>query len=198
MALTGVNTRRRLSTVTLLNNAPHVKPRPQAFIKFLLSPAGQAELRADHFMAIVSPATVTGQPASRADSRAQLGSMTQGSRSPRPLYWLGGLLVLYLGYPLGAFIVRVALRAQRGLECPRSVVRRCGCRSSGPPFHLLLGVLTGIPLAYVLAHRRNWLASAGGGDRPAPVGGAAADQRHPADLHRRPIHIPRPAVRASG
>lgn len=45
-------------TITLLRNAPHVAAA-EAFIKFLLGPSGQADLRADHFT-IISPAKVTG------------------------------------------------------------------------------------------------------------------------------------------
>src|ERR1700728_1260060 len=45
-------------TITLVNNAPH-QPAAEAFIKFLLGPTGQAEMKADNFN-IVSPATVTG------------------------------------------------------------------------------------------------------------------------------------------
>ena len=45
-------------TITLVNNAPH-QAAAEAFIKFLLGPTGQAEMKADNFN-IVSPATVTG------------------------------------------------------------------------------------------------------------------------------------------
>jgi molybdate/tungstate transport system substrate-binding protein len=45
-------------TITLVNNAPHMAAA-EAFIKFLLGPAGQADMKADQFN-IVSPATVTG------------------------------------------------------------------------------------------------------------------------------------------
>ena len=45
-------------TITLVNNAPHTAAAV-AFIKFLLGPMGQAEMKADNFN-IVSPATVTG------------------------------------------------------------------------------------------------------------------------------------------
>ena len=44
--------------ITLVNNVPHTAAA-EAFIKFLLGPTGQAEMKADHFL-IVSPATVTG------------------------------------------------------------------------------------------------------------------------------------------
>lgn len=55
--LTGVNLAGDY-TITLLNKAPHTAAA-EAFIKFLLGPTGQAEMRADHFN-IVTPAKVTG------------------------------------------------------------------------------------------------------------------------------------------
>ena len=55
--LTGVNLAGNY-TITLLNKAPH-QAAAEAFIKFLLGPTGQAEMKADNFN-IVSPATVTG------------------------------------------------------------------------------------------------------------------------------------------
>jgi len=45
-------------TITLVKNAPHLAAA-EAFIKFLLGPTGQAELKADQFNT-VSPPTVTG------------------------------------------------------------------------------------------------------------------------------------------
>jgi molybdate/tungstate transport system substrate-binding protein len=45
-------------TVAMLSNAPHTAAA-EAFIKFLLGPSGQAEMKADNFE-IVSPAKVTG------------------------------------------------------------------------------------------------------------------------------------------
>ena len=45
-------------TIALIKNAPH-EAAAEAFIKFLLGPAGQAEMKADNFE-IVSPAKVTG------------------------------------------------------------------------------------------------------------------------------------------
>jgi molybdate/tungstate transport system substrate-binding protein len=45
-------------TITLVNKAPHLAAA-EAFIRFLLGPTGQAEMKADNFN-IVSPATVTG------------------------------------------------------------------------------------------------------------------------------------------
>jgi molybdate/tungstate transport system substrate-binding protein len=55
--LTGVNLAGDY-TIALVNKAPH-KAAAEAFIKFLLGPTGQAEMKADKFN-IVSPATVTG------------------------------------------------------------------------------------------------------------------------------------------
>jgi molybdate/tungstate transport system substrate-binding protein len=45
-------------TITMLTGAPH-PAAAEAFVKFLLGPAGQAEMSADGFQ-VVSPATVTG------------------------------------------------------------------------------------------------------------------------------------------
>jgi molybdate/tungstate transport system substrate-binding protein len=45
-------------TITLVNKAPHLAAA-EAFIKFLLGPTGQAEMKADQFN-IVSPPTVSG------------------------------------------------------------------------------------------------------------------------------------------
>ena len=55
-------------TITLVKHAPHTAAA-EAFIKFLLGPTGQAEMKADHFN-IVSPAEGQRAPASRAVSRA--------------------------------------------------------------------------------------------------------------------------------
>jgi molybdate/tungstate transport system substrate-binding protein len=55
--LTGVNLAGQY-TIALIKNAPHLAAA-EAFIKFLLGPTGQAEMKADNFE-IVSPAKVTG------------------------------------------------------------------------------------------------------------------------------------------
>ena len=55
--LTGTNLAGQY-TIALINNAPH-EAAAEAFIKFLLGPTGQAEMKADNF-SIVSPAKVTG------------------------------------------------------------------------------------------------------------------------------------------
>jgi molybdate transport system permease protein len=79
-------------------------------------------------------------------------------RAPHLLRWLGALLVLYLAYPVGAFAVRIAGGHNEGWNVPGlwpalyvSVV--------GATISVLIGVVAGIPLAYVLAHRRGWLSS---------------------------------------
>ncbi len=55
--LTGVNLAGNY-TITVVAHAPHLAAA-EAFVKYLLGPAGQAEMRADEFK-IVSPAKVTG------------------------------------------------------------------------------------------------------------------------------------------
>ncbi|HTX28313.1 MAG TPA: ABC transporter permease, partial [Streptosporangiaceae bacterium] len=86
--------------------------------------------------------------------------MTQG-RSPRPLRWLGALLVLYLGYPVGAFVYRVIGGHNEGWNVP-GLWSALWVSVEGATISLLIGVVTGIPLAYVLARRRGWLSSAVG------------------------------------
>jgi ABC-type sulfate/molybdate transport systems ATPase subunit/ABC-type sulfate transport system permease component len=80
------------------------------------------------------------------------------SRSPRSLRWLGGLLVLYLAYPVAAFVVRVATGSNEGWNAPGlwSALR---VSIEGATISLAIGVLIGIPLAYILARRRGWLSS---------------------------------------
>jgi len=84
-----------------------------------------------------------------------------GGRSPRALYWLGALLVLYLAYPLGAFFYRLIGRQNEGWSVP-GLWPALWVSVAGSTISLLIGVLAGIPLAYVLAHRRGWLSSAMG------------------------------------
>jgi molybdate/tungstate transport system substrate-binding protein len=55
--LTGVNLAGDY-TITVIKNAPHLAAA-EAFIKFLLGPTGQAEMKADQF-GVVTPATVVG------------------------------------------------------------------------------------------------------------------------------------------
>jgi ABC-type sulfate/molybdate transport systems ATPase subunit/ABC-type sulfate transport system permease component len=82
-------------------------------------------------------------------------------RSPRSLRWLGGLLVLYLAYPVGAFVYRVIGGHNEGWNVP-GLWSALWVSVAGSTISLLIGVVTGIPLAYVLAHRRGWLSSAVG------------------------------------
>jgi ABC-type sulfate/molybdate transport systems ATPase subunit/ABC-type sulfate transport system permease component len=82
-------------------------------------------------------------------------------RSPRPLRWLGALLVLYLAYPVGAFVYRVVNGHNEGWNVPGlwSALR---VSVEGASISVLIGAVTAIPLAYVLARRRGWLSSAVG------------------------------------
>jgi ABC-type Fe3+/spermidine/putrescine transport system ATPase subunit/ABC-type sulfate transport system permease component len=84
-----------------------------------------------------------------------------GGRSPSPLRWLGALLVVYLAYPVGAFVYRLATGHHEGWDVPGlwSALR---VSVEGASVSLLIGVVTGIPLAWVLAHHRGWLSSAVG------------------------------------
>jgi ABC-type Fe3+/spermidine/putrescine transport system ATPase subunit/ABC-type sulfate transport system permease component len=82
-------------------------------------------------------------------------------RSPRSLRWLGGLLVLYLAYPVGAFVYRVIGGRGEGWNVP-GLWSALWVSVDGATISVLIGVVTGIPLAYVLAHRRGWLSSAVG------------------------------------
>jgi ABC-type sulfate/molybdate transport systems ATPase subunit/ABC-type sulfate transport system permease component len=82
-------------------------------------------------------------------------------RSPRSLRWLGALLVLYLAYPVGAFVVRVAGGGNEGWNVA-GLWPALRVSVEGATVSLLLGVLAGVPLAYVLARRRGWLSSAVG------------------------------------
>jgi ABC-type sulfate/molybdate transport systems ATPase subunit/ABC-type sulfate transport system permease component len=83
--------------------------------------------------------------------------MTAG-RAPRPLRWLGALLVLYLAYPVGAFVVRVVTGSNAGWNTA-GLWPALRVSVEGATVSLMIGVVTGIPLAYVLARRRGWLSS---------------------------------------
>ncbi len=85
--------------------------------------------------------------------------MTSG-RTPGLLLGLGALLVLYLGYPLAAFVYRVAVeRGDEGWSVP-GLWPALEVSIQSSTITLLVGVLGGIPLAYILARRRGWLSSA--------------------------------------
>ena len=84
--------------------------------------------------------------------------MTLG-RSPGLLRGLGALLVLYLAFPVGAFVYRVLVeRGDEGWGVP-GLWPALLVSVEGATISLLIGVLGGIPLAYVLARRRGWLSS---------------------------------------
>jgi ABC-type sulfate/molybdate transport systems ATPase subunit/ABC-type sulfate transport system permease component len=83
-------------------------------------------------------------------------------RSPGLLRGLGALLVLYLAYPAGAFAYRlVAEPSNEGWSVP-GLWSALWVSVAGATISVFIGVLGGIPLAYVLAHRRGWLSSAVG------------------------------------
>jgi ABC-type sulfate/molybdate transport systems ATPase subunit/ABC-type sulfate transport system permease component len=83
------------------------------------------------------------------------------SRSPRSLRWLGGLLVIYLGFPLAAFVVRVVTGTNEGWN-GSGLWSALLASVVGATASLAIGVLTGVPLAYVLARREGWLSRAVG------------------------------------
>jgi ABC-type Fe3+/spermidine/putrescine transport system ATPase subunit/ABC-type sulfate transport system permease component len=80
-------------------------------------------------------------------------------RAPRPLRWLGALLVLYLAYPVGAFVVRVIGGHNEGWNVP-GLWSALVVSLEGATISLGIGVVAGIPLAYVLARHRGWVSSA--------------------------------------
>jgi ABC-type Fe3+/spermidine/putrescine transport system ATPase subunit/ABC-type sulfate transport system permease component len=80
-------------------------------------------------------------------------------RAPRPLRWLGALLVLYLAYPLGAFVVRIIGGQNEGWNVP-GLWSALFVSVEGATISVLIGVVCGIPLAYVLARHRGWLTGA--------------------------------------
>ncbi len=86
--------------------------------------------------------------------------MTSG-RAPQLLRWLGALLVLYLGYPVGAFVVRIISTNNAGWHA-QGLWGALRVSVEGATISTLIGVLLGVPLAYVLARHRGWLSSAVG------------------------------------
>jgi len=73
------------------------------------------------------------------------------SRAPKsPLLWLGGLLVVYLGYPLVAFVVRFITSPQRGFHVP-GLFPALWISVSGATISLAIVTVLGVPLAYLLA-----------------------------------------------
>ncbi len=84
--------------------------------------------------------------------------MTSG-RAPRPIRWLGALLILYLAYPVGAFVVRIIGGHNEGWNVP-GLWSALVVSIEGASISLLIGIVAGIPLAYALARHRGWLSSA--------------------------------------
>jgi ABC-type sulfate/molybdate transport systems ATPase subunit/ABC-type sulfate transport system permease component len=82
-------------------------------------------------------------------------------RPPRSLRWLGALLVIYLGFPLAAFVVRVITGSNEGWN-GSGLWSALLASVVGATAALAIGVLTGVPLAYVLARRDGWLSRAVG------------------------------------
>lgn len=100
-----------------------------------------------------------GKPGGPSAATTSAATDTPGGRAPRALWLLGALLVVYLGYPVAAFLVRVATGHQEGWKSA-GLWPALRVSAEGATISLLFGVLVGIPLAYVLARRRGWLASA--------------------------------------
>ncbi len=82
------------------------------------------------------------------------------SRSARsPLTWLGGLLVVYLVFPLAAFVVRFSTSRARGFNTPGLWGALRTSVESATIATLIVGVL-GVPLAYALVRHRGRFARA--------------------------------------
>ena len=76
------------------------------------------------------------------------------SRTPKsPLLWLGGLIVVYLGYPLAAFAVRFVTSPQRGFHVP-GLFPALWVSIIGATIALALSTLFGVPLAFLLARSK--------------------------------------------
>ncbi len=86
----------------------------------------------------------------------------RASRTARsPLTWLGALIVVYLGYPLAAFVWRLATSSQRGFQVP-GLWPALWVSVAGATVALSLATALGLPLAYALARSRSrWAAVVG-------------------------------------
>ncbi len=76
--------------------------------------------------------------------------MTYSRAHRSPLIWLGALLVIYLGYPLVAFVVRLINSPQRGFHVP-GLFPALWISVSGATVSLAMVTVLGVPLAYLLA-----------------------------------------------
>src|SRR6202034_2081911 len=95
--------------------------------------------------------------ASRQPPRGTFRRVT--SRSARsPLTWLGGLLVVYLVVPVGAFFVRFSTSHQRGFNTPGLWSALRTSTESATIATLIIAVV-GVPLAYALARHRGFVAN---------------------------------------
>lgn len=84
--------------------------------------------------------------------------MTARRAFKSPLTWLGGLLVLYLGYPIAGFLVRLVTSPQRGFHAP-GLFSALWVSVAGATMALALVTLCGVPLAYVLARSKGRVAA---------------------------------------
>ena len=75
-----------------------------------------------------------------------------------PLTWLGGLLVVYLGYPIAGFVVRLVASPRRGFH-EAGLFPALWVSVAGATMSLALVTICGVPLAYALARSRGRLAS---------------------------------------
>ena len=79
-------------------------------------------------------------------------------RRSSPLAWLGAVMVVYLGYPLVAFAVRLMSSPQRGFHVP-GLFPALWVSMSCATISLALVTLFGVPLAYVLSRSTSRVAS---------------------------------------
>ena len=75
-----------------------------------------------------------------------------------PLLWLGGLIFVYLGYPLAAFTVRFVTSPQRGFHVP-GLFPALWVSIIGATIALALSTLFGVPLAFLLARSKGRVAA---------------------------------------
>ncbi len=138
-------------TVAILNRAPH-EAAAKAFVKYLLSAAGRSILERYGVTALV-PSQVSRAPHHEHDDDLRDHDhdvVTFSGARRSPLLWLGGLLVVYLGYPLVAFVVRLITSPQRGFHEP-GLFPALWVSVSGATVSLAIVTVLGVPLAYLLA-----------------------------------------------
>lgn len=81
-----------------------------------------------------------------------------GRPKTSPVVWLGGLIALYLGFPLAAFVVRFVLAPQRGFHEP-GLLSSLWVSVNCATVSLAIITLFGVPLAYFLARSTSRFAS---------------------------------------